>query len=129
MFFKGAHFEHGKKDEPKKQVRQNAINVSLSSPSLGRAPRDKQAPRERSPRRHAIPANLPVCRQPLAHLPRAAVRAAVQPAVGVDCDGMPRISRHMLLACDVPQRREEALDSHVGGGGRERAPAVSLSPS
>ena len=36
----------------------------------------------------------------------------MQPAVGVDGDDVPGVGRDVLLAGDVPQGREEALDSH-----------------
>ena len=114
-------------ERKKKQVsKMRSSPCSLNSSSSRSAPRcrhDRQRPRERA---HAHRYNAPVRRQALAHLPRAAVRPAVQPAVGVDGDDVPGVGRDVLLAGDVPQGREEALDPHGGegrGGRRRRARA------
>lgn len=49
----------------------------------------------------------------------------MQPAVGVDGDDVPGVGRDVLLARDVPQGREEALDSHGGDrDGRARGVAA-----
>ena len=60
------------------------------------------------------PKHLPVGRLPLAHLLGAAVRTAVQPAVGVNRHGAAAVLAHVHGLRDVAQRGKQAGDTHLG---------------